>query len=61
MTEKHSARDGSADGVDPQAEADAEREENESVTEQEGIFEAPLGDHRSFFDNEIPLGDEPLR
>jgi hypothetical protein len=61
MTEKHNARDGSADGIDPQVEADAEREQDEAVTPAEEIFEAPLGDHRSFFDNEIPIGDEPLR
>jgi len=48
------------DELDPQVEEDAEREETDSITEEE-LSETPLGDHRSFFDSEIPIGDEPLR
>jgi len=49
------------DELDPQVEEDAEREETDSITEEEELSETPLGDHRSFFDSEIPIGDEPLR
>jgi len=50
-----------ADELDPQVEEDAEREETDSITESEELSDSPLGDHRSFFDTEIPVGDEPLR
>ena len=49
------------DELDPQVEEDAEREETDSLTESEEPSNRPLGDHRSFFDNDIPVGDEPLR
>jgi hypothetical protein len=49
------------DELDPQVEEDAEREQTDSISESEELSDTPLGDHRSFFDNEIPIGDEPLR
>jgi hypothetical protein len=60
--EKHAAerRDAPRDLV-PDAEEDVERSDVDALSEEEEPSGTALGDHRSFFDNDIPLGDEPLR
>jgi len=58
---KHSEKNDFPNELDPQVEADVEREQTDSLTEEEETAGTPLGDHRSFFDNDIPVGDEPLR